>query len=108
MAAGLADLVSRYSQGALKRHAIARFEIFLVATREPDVARVLEGHKAAFIELGQALTFNASPAKALAGTTAVIALVEGLLLSDVRAPDSPMPRAELEKSFLALLTHFGA
>lgn len=103
VAAGLADLVSRYSKGALKRHAIARFEIFLIATRDPDIARVIERYKAAFADLSQAVTPDVSPEEALTGATAAIALVEGLILSNLRMPGSPQRRAELEEIFLALL-----
>lgn len=107
LAMGLAKLVAAYSSGPGRARTVARYELFLLGTRDSALSDLLDGFRSGFIDMGPDLLPHQDEDRTRRVASAVIAAVEGLLLTNIRLPRPAWTDAEVEdiiRSVLALAT----
>lgn len=105
----LADLitarVTRWIGGHERTRLIARFELFLAVSREPELAAVLQEQRQRFIQLLEMLLRSFGAVHGAASCAQIlIALVEGLLLEEARAGGALITPAELRDTVFAIIS----
>jgi DNA-binding transcriptional regulator YbjK len=74
---------------------VARFELFLVASREPELAAILETHRQHFLQAALASLQRAGVARAETRAPLLVMGIDGLLLDRVRAHSTDQPASQL-------------
>lgn len=103
VAEGLGRLVAAYSRGEGRKRTIARYELFLLGTRDPSLGKMLEDFRAGFVQYGASLIPDVDSAKALTMAAATVALVEGFLFVNIRAPKPVWTQAQVREAVVALI-----
>ena len=84
------DWLSPSKRGRL----VARFELFLLASREPELAAILDTHRQHFLNAALAALQRAGVAKAQSVTPLLVMAIDGLLLDRVRDQADTRPAAQ--------------
>lgn len=97
----LVHRVEDWSSDAKRERSVARFELFLVASREPELARIIDGWRLQFLQLTVEGVRRAGMADARTLGPLVVVALEGLLLDRLRASagvgDAFAPRRLLQR-----------
>lgn len=84
------DWLSAPKRGRL----VARFELFLLASREPELAAILDAHRTHFLQVALAALQRAGVAHAEAVAPLLVMAIDGLLLDRVREHGHARPAAQ--------------
>lgn len=84
------DWLSPAKRGRL----VARFELFLLASREPELSAILDTHRQRFLQASQAALQRAGVPDADSVAPLLVMAVDGLLLDRVRTPGQAWSTAQ--------------
>jgi DNA-binding transcriptional regulator YbjK len=87
------DWLSPAKRGRL----VARFELFLLASREPELAAILDTHRQHFLQAALAALQRAGVARAEALAPLLVMAIDGLLLDRVRTHEQTAPTGQLRE-----------
>ena len=97
----LAHRVDDWLSPAKRGRLVARFELFLLASREPELAAILDTHRQHFLQAALAALQRAGVARPEAIAPLLVMAIDGFLLDRVRthdqAPSSAQHRELLHK-----------
>lgn len=82
---------------------VARFELFLMASREPELAEILTQQRAYFLQATEAALGHAGVPKPRQMAPILVVLVDGMLLDQVRANGPVATVAQQKAAFKKLL-----
>ncbi len=82
---------------------VARFELFLMASREPDLAEIITQQREYFLEATEAALAHAGVPKPRMMAPVLVVLVDGMLLDQVRANGPVTTVAQQKAAFKKLL-----
>jgi len=103
---GLVDLliarVADWLSPPKRNRLVARFELFLMASREPELAEIIAQQRQYFLQATEAALTHAGVADPKVMAPAVVVLVDGMLLDQVRA-NGPVSTARHQKAALKKL-----
>jgi DNA-binding transcriptional regulator YbjK len=84
--AGAAGLLAHWTAPSYRPRLIARFELFLEATRNPIAMQMIQAPRHSFLAAGEQAFRAAGAADAVVSAAAFVAAIEGLLISDLVGP----------------------
>ncbi len=97
----LVDLLIRrvddWLSPAKRSRLVARFELFLLASREPELAAILDTHRQHFLQAALAALQRAGVARAEALAPLLVMAIDGLLLDRVRTHEQTAPANQLRE-----------
>lgn len=103
----LADLlvarVADWLSATKRSRLVARFELFLIASREPDLAEIITQQREYFLEATEAALKLAGVPKPRMVAPILVVLVDGMLLDQVRANGPVASLAQQKAAFKQLL-----
>lgn len=99
----LADRVVDWLSPAKRPRLVARFELFLMASREPELAQIVSQQRRFFLQATEAALMQAGAADAKATAPALLALVDGLLLDQVGTSAPVLSASARKAAFQRLL-----
>lgn len=104
LASHLALVLARWMRAQSAEELAARFELFLAASREPELQAVVAESRARFVATLRASLEASEVPDAERLAAALIALIEGLFVERLRIGRDAMRRRDLEALLMALLT----
>lgn len=104
LAKGLSFQLTRWMNAQSREQLAARFELFLACSREPLLKGAVEAQREQFLSVLAARLKARAVARPRGVATALIALIEGLLLERVRLGRAALGARELRELMMALLT----
>ncbi|RZI82248.1 MAG: TetR family transcriptional regulator [Rubrivivax sp.] len=88
---------------AKRSHLVARFELFLVASREPELADIVRQQRQYFLALTQDALAQVGTIDPVGTAPALVALVDGLLLDQIGGNAPVLSAAQLKAALQRLL-----
>ena len=82
---------------------VARFELFLLASRGPELAAVLDTHRQHFLQAALAALQRAGVARAEARAPLLVMAIDGLLLDRVRTHEQTAPADQLRELLAGII-----
>lgn len=98
----LADRVADWLSPGKRARLVARFELFLIASREPELAVIVAQQRERFRLATQAALTRAGVAEVPTVTPLLLAVVDGLLMAPIGASE-PSPTRERQKAMFRMV-----
>jgi DNA-binding transcriptional regulator YbjK len=98
----LADRVADWLSSAKRARLVARFELFLIASREPELATIATQQRERFRLATEAALTRAGVADAAAAAPLLLVTVDGLLIDQIGA-SGPGPTRDRQKAMFRMV-----
>lgn len=99
----LAARVTDWLSPGKRLRLVARFELFLIASREPGLATVVEQQRQLFLQATAAALKKGKVPRASQAALSLLMMVDGMLLDQIRAPEVVVTAAQRKAALKAAI-----